>query len=235
MKILLRHIRQTNIRHILLLSLLLLAYAPSAISATKFEFADNSRLSSGTWYKIGIGASGVYCLTNDQIRKMGFTDPSKVKIYGYGGEQLNEKLSPEFVIDDLPQSPSELTSKGVVFYARGPVTWSQATNNAAASHHINAFSEVAYYFVTENDEARNTPAKDTTSPTSLTSSPATCFRDNLVHHLELESASYSGHVYFGENLKGNDGVTVGFNLPGIVNNRPRARCSCASLHSTTPQ
>lgn len=131
MRILLRHIRQANISA-LLLSLIVLAFAPAASGATVFEFADNSRLSSGTWYKIGIRASGAYCLTNDQIRKMGFSDPSKVKIYGYGGEQLHEQLSPAFVIDDLPQSPSELTGQGVVFYARGPVAWSQSRNNTAA-------------------------------------------------------------------------------------------------------
>lgn len=214
MKFLLRHI-QANISA-LLLSLIFLAYALPATGATQFEFADNSRLSSGTWYKIGVRASGVYCLTNDQIRQMGFSDPSKVKIYGYGGEQLHEKLSPEFVIDDLPQSPSELTGQGVVFYARGPVAWSQATDNAAASHRINAFSDVAYYFVTENDEVRNTPVKDTSTPPGSSATATTYFRDNLLHHLEQESASYSGHVYFGESLKGNDGVTVHFDLPGIV-------------------
>ncbi len=61
---------------------------------------------------------------------------------------------------------------------------------------------VAYYFVTENDEPRNTPVKDTSASTSNAAPVTTYFRDNLLHHLETESASYSGHVYFGESLKG---------------------------------
>lgn len=234
MRILLRHIRQANISA-LLLSLIVLAFAPAALGATAFEFADNSRLASGTWYKIGIRTSGAYCLTNDQIRKMGFSDPSKVKIYGYGGEQLHEQLSPAFVIDDLPQSPSELTGQGVVFYARGPVAWSQSRNNTAASHRINAFSDVAYYFVTENDEPRNTPVKDTSASTSNAASVTTYFRDNLLHHLETESASYSGHVYFGESLKGNDGVTIPFQLTDIVeeNTANKVLMRVSAFHHTT--
>lgn len=234
MKILLRLSRRANIS-VLLFSLILLAFAPAAICATRFEFADNSRLASGTWYKIGVRTSGAYCLTNEQIRKMGFSDPSKVKIYGYGGEQLHEQLSPEFVIDDLPQSPSEHTPQGVVFYARGPISWSQSRNNRAASHRINAFSDVAYYFVTENDEPRNTPVKDTSASTGTSSSVTTYFRDNLLHHLELESASPSGHAYFGESLKGNDGVTVAFNMPDIVaeNTPNKVLMRVSAFHHTT--
>ncbi len=152
----LRLSRRDNIS-VLLFSLLLRGYAPAALSSKRFEIADISRLTSGTWYKIGGRPTGTYCLTNEQIRKMGFSDPSKVKIYGYGGEQLHKQLSPEFVIDDLPQSPSEHTPQGVVFYDPGPISWSHSRNNRAASHRINAFSDVAYYFVTENDEPRITP------------------------------------------------------------------------------
>ena len=187
----------------------------SASGATAFQFADNSRLSSGTWYKIAVRASGAYCLTNEQIRQMGFSDPQNVKIYGYGGEQLNERLSPQFVIDDLPQSPSEVTERGVVFYARGPLAWSEATSDVAGAHHINPYSDVAYYFVTENSDERNTPTRDGSSPSGGGLSGTNLFRENLVHHLELESPSSSGHVFIGESIKDNP-VTVGFDLPGLA-------------------
>lgn len=215
MKFLLRYISKTNIS-LVSISLLLLACSVSVSGATAFQFADNSRLASGNWYKIAVRTSGAYCLTNEQIRQMGFSDPKNVKIYGYGGEQLNERLSPQFVIDDLPQSPSELTDRGVVFYARGPVTWSEASAVAAGRHHVNPFSDVAYYFVTENDEPRNLPVHDETAPTADGTAPLeTFFQENLVHHLELESPSSSGHVYVGESIKDSP-VTVGFDLPGLV-------------------
>ena len=57
------------------------------------RYAAHSVLSSGKWAKIRVGASGVYRLSENLIRKAGFSDLSKVKIYGYGGALQNEKLT----------------------------------------------------------------------------------------------------------------------------------------------
>ena len=41
--------------------------------------------------KIRVPANGIYNLTADVVRRAGFSDLSKVRIYGYGGHLQNEK------------------------------------------------------------------------------------------------------------------------------------------------
>ena len=49
------------------------------------NYTSQSVLSSGHWVKIKVTKNGVYKLTASDLSKMGFSDPSKVSIYGYGG------------------------------------------------------------------------------------------------------------------------------------------------------
>ncbi len=47
-----------------------------------------SVLSSGKWYKIKILHDGIYKLTYEDIKTMGFSDPSAVRVFGNGGTML---------------------------------------------------------------------------------------------------------------------------------------------------
>ena len=49
------------------------------------RYANHSVLSTGKWAKIRVPADGVYQLSNDLIRRAGFRNLDKLKIYGYGG------------------------------------------------------------------------------------------------------------------------------------------------------
>lgn len=51
-------------------------------------YATTSRLNSGHWVKIATDSEGVYQLTYDKLRELGFSDPSKVQVYGYGALQF---------------------------------------------------------------------------------------------------------------------------------------------------
>ncbi|MBQ3770673.1 MAG: hypothetical protein II834_01935 [Bacteroidaceae bacterium] len=45
-------------------------------------YVANSVLSQGKWVKISVPAEGVYQLTPDLLKKWGFTNPDKVRLYG---------------------------------------------------------------------------------------------------------------------------------------------------------
>ncbi len=55
-------------------------------------YADHSVLAWGRWAKIRVSESGVHQLTDAVVRKAGFSNINKVKIYGYGGNLQNEAL-----------------------------------------------------------------------------------------------------------------------------------------------
>ena len=116
------------------------------------RYAKNSVLAKGKWAKIRVPANGVYNLTNDIVRKAGFSDVNKVRIYGYGGHLQNEQLTASFIqeYDDLKEVESCIVGGKRLFYARGPVSWE---NNTTVKRIRNPYSEYGYYFITEDGEA----------------------------------------------------------------------------------
>ena len=120
-------------------------------AATEERYKDHSVLSQGTWAKIRVPESGFYQLTDALIKKAGFSDMNKVKVYGYGGALQPEKLTGDYLAstDDLQEVPTCMVNGHRVFYAIGPVTWESAE---ATIRVRNPYSDYGYYFLTSNDE-----------------------------------------------------------------------------------
>lgn len=89
------------------------------------KYAEHSVLASGKWAKIRVPANGIYNLTAAVTKQAGFSDLSKVKIYGYGGNMQNERLTAAHIqaTDDLREIPTCLVGGKRLFYGRGPVSW----------------------------------------------------------------------------------------------------------------
>lgn len=113
------------------------------------RYADHSVLRSGSWAKIRIPRSGVYRITDELVAKAGFKDPSRVKVYGYGGALQPEGLTGDYLkaSDDLRQVPLCNVNGRRLFYATGPVTWKNDNTRER-----NPYSDYGYYFLTDNDE-----------------------------------------------------------------------------------
>ena len=124
------------------------------------RYADHSILKSGTWAKIRIPASGIYQLSSSLIRTCGFSDISKVKIYGYGGALQPEKLTGDYLkdTDDLKEVPTCMVGGRKLFYGVGPVTWE---SDSATTRIRNSYSDYGYYFLTNaGDEEPLTISED---------------------------------------------------------------------------
>ena len=115
------------------------------------RYAANSKLSTGKWAKIRVKNTGVYQLTNDVIKRAGFTDINKVKIYGYGGWLQNEQLRPQELeqLDDLKEVPTCNINGKRLFFAKGTVSWNSKT---ATRRTRNPYSDYGYYFITQTNE-----------------------------------------------------------------------------------
>ena len=88
-------------------------------------YADFSVLRSGSWAKVQVSETGIHRLTADVIRRAGFSDLSKVKIYGYGGALVPEKLTQDYLAahDDLKEIPTCTVGDAKYFMAQGSVSW----------------------------------------------------------------------------------------------------------------
>ena len=184
-------------------------------SSSGDRYAAHSVLSSGHWAKIRVSETGFYHLTDALIRKAGFKNPKKVKIYGYGGELQPEVLTGEYLTetDDLKEVAT-CTIKGKrLFHASGPVSWA---SNATLARTRNPYSDYGYYFLTESDDEPLTA-----DSASFVSSYYPSASD---YHDLYEVDDYAWY-HSGRNLYTSEKLTVGsdrtITLPGV--------------HSTTTQ
>ena len=124
-------------------------------SSKASRYASHSVLANGSWGKIRVSSSGIYELTADVVRRAGFSDLSKVKVYGYGGALQNEVFNEEDLIayDDLKEIPTCNYGGRRFFYAQGPVSWS---SNSARTRTRNPYSDYGYYFITQDGEEPST-------------------------------------------------------------------------------
>jgi len=133
-----------------------------ASSTTTSRYAEHSVLANGKWAKIRVPANGVYQLTNDIIRRAGFSNIDKVKIYGYGGHLQKEVLTANDIIshDDLREVPTYNSNGRRLFYARGPISWE---SNTSVKRVRNPYSDYGYYFLTEDNNTAPTTISDSTT------------------------------------------------------------------------
>lgn len=194
--------------------------APQLKAFSTSTYATNSVLSEGKWVKISVPKSGVYIITPADLSKWGFSDISKVKVYGYGGERLPDILSKSTFIDDLPVVQSETTSRGIVFYAQGPESW----NSPEAGKYVqslNPFTTVGYYYLSDRDSTSSNTISTSALifDTSLADEAQTTFTDAVFHETDLVNIGETGHFMLGENFKYTPSQTFSFSMPDIVNDQ----------------
>ncbi len=162
-------------------------------------YSAHSVLASGSWAKIRVNDTGVFELTNDVIRKAGFTDINKVKIYGYGGNLQPEKISSEYLAstDDLKEVSQCIVNGKHLFYGKGPVSWSSQT---ATTRTRNPYSDYGYYFITQTDDEVST-VDSTTFVNSF-------YHSNEDYHSLYEVDAYAW-FFGGRNLVDSKAINLG--------------------------
>lgn len=187
--------------------------AASAFSTSQFTI--QSKLSSGKWVKISVPETGVYEITRDELRTMGFNDPAKVRLYGNGGARMSEKLDGK-APDDLQPVPVMRVGDKMCFYGIGPINLS-LTTPTSTPHFIrtfNPYSLVGCYFLTE-DDTPELGLEDMKQPTVASPVDTQVSLNYFYHEKELVSGSQTGKEMQGENMIGSR-VMVDYYLPGLA-------------------
>lgn len=128
------------------------------------RWLNNSVLSKGKWVKVRVKEEGIYQISSNDITNMGFTELSKVKVYGYGGILQDEVFAfgePEvstlstIIPDDLVEVPVMPTADNrILFWAEGTMGIKWDTSSQKYTHKQNHYSNYSYYFITQNDDPR---------------------------------------------------------------------------------
>ncbi|MFM7310652.1 MAG: hypothetical protein ACKOZY_08595, partial [Flavobacteriales bacterium] len=199
------------------------------------NFASQSVLNSGTWFKIAIGKDGVYKIDKNLFNQLGVSistlSPSQINIYGNGGELLPEE-------NDLPRKDDlekcAIYVQGeddgvfndndfILFYGKGPDSWKTAENavlnRQVWEHEKHYYSDSAYYFIRIDD---TDPLRlDVASTTSASADyESTQFQDYVFQENDTYNIGQSGREFFGDLFEVNTTATYSFNFPNIVTSLP---------------
>ena len=164
--------------------------------AASFEerYASHSKLQSGRWVKISITSDGMYRLTRSALKNMGFSNPSKVHLYGYGGHLQNEVLFTGAEYDDMVEVPLYYSAKqdAWLFWGNGLISWN------GDERVTNFYATAACYFLTEEEEDA-TPIGTEPSYTGEVAASVHSFTDHVLYEKD-EFAWYHGGRRLFENV-----------------------------------
>lgn len=192
------------------LAISLLALANSGHAKDADFYAPSSRLSTGNWVKIEVSGTGMHYISDATLRSLGFSDPGKVNIYGYGGVVIPENLKSP---DDLPVVATQRVDGGLMFFAQGNVGWNvNATGATAYSHLSHPYSDNSYYFISDGDvDITELPKKEIFEADG---DPINVFTERLVHEQDLWMPMNTGRLMLGDDFKTAAARSFRLSLPG---------------------
>ena len=151
-------------------------------------------------------------ISNSTLRGLGFTDPDKVNVYGYGGRMLPERLDTS-TPDDLPVVTSLRIPAGIIFFGTSSVAWeAKDTQDRPFAHITNPYSDNSYYFLSDIDTQRPV-ASVREELTAASAEPITVFSERILHEQDILAPSTTGRVILGEDFRTQNSRNFTFQLP----------------------
>ena len=201
----------------LLSVLLLLSLSPALIGYAKSadEYVASSVLADGNWARVEIASTGMHFISDESLKNLGFSDPSKVNVFGYGGEVIPESLNSP---DDLPLVASKRVGGGIVFFGRGSIGWKVNNNNNTTqySHLSHPYSDNSYYFL--SDKPIESASLQKREPLEAKGDIITSFTERLLHEQDQWMPMNTGRLMLGEDFKTTPTKSFKFQLPGNIGN-----------------
>jgi len=181
-----------------------------------------SLMASGKWYRIKVAENGIYKLTYARLQELGFADPSRVRLFGYGSGML-PVVPGQRTLDDMAEVPVFFNkgSDGVfgpgdylLFYAEGPVKRYYNESQSMFRHTVHGFSNFAWYFISDVQGLRKEIEEYDPGQAGAVKS-ITTFPEHQWHENELVNLIRSGSQWFGEAFDVNVSRSFSFSIPDI--------------------
>ncbi|MGD1839318.1 MAG: type IX secretion system sortase PorU [Thermonemataceae bacterium] len=196
------------------------------------QYADNSVLRQGNWYKLAIPSTGIYRIDAALLNEIGIdpqtVDPRTLKIHGTRGGMLPQENSAD-VADDLPEIPIWFqgntnaqweTTEYFLFYAEGADSWQTDVTEQRYIHQKNLYDDNNYYFLTLSGSVGERIVSQPSVPGAL--QEITTFDERLFYEIDetnllhQQQSSGSGREWYGDNLSFDTQKTFNFSLTGIL-------------------
>lgn len=192
----------------------ILAAASVLLSLSSYAVVpESSVLASGKWVKISVSREGVVFISAAQLRKLGFSSPAKVNVYGYGGREVPETTSTYSVSDPVLQ-PVIADNSGISFFAAGNVSFEASDNQIPFKRIRNRYSDDIFYFLTDSGsnsqpDAVNAIPEPGTANTNIVWQP-------VLHEKEMAYIANTSPIVLGEDFRIQNSQKFELNLPDAV-------------------
>lgn len=194
--------------------------------STAMDFASNSVMNSGTWFRIGVTKEGIYKMDRNFFQSLGADvqtlNPQYIRIFGNGGKQLSFKNS-DFRYDDLVENAIVVEGEQdgkfdetdyVWFFGQSPHKWIADSSCGGYSHRLHQYSDTTYYFINIDGE----PGKRMLQQQNLILNPTTevnTFDEYQFYENEAVNLLISGREWLGEKFDNQLSYNYDFNFPNI--------------------
>lgn len=186
---------------------------PKYRSAFKDRLVTNSVLSSGDWYKIEIkdnnegNSEGIYKITKSFLEGAGINlsgiDPRTIKIYGNGGDLLDERLTegrPQDLVENAVYIEGENdgvfnNEDYILLYGRSINNWKYDSVNNTYNHMVNYYSRSNYYWIAFNTPNNGKRMVLTPSENSGSAIVPSSFTEKLFTEPDEENLISEGNLW----------------------------------------
>ncbi len=207
------------LRHLTLTISLIVGLAFSASAFQRSYYAEHSRLASGNWVKIKTTENGIYQLTYQQLREMGFKNPSRVQVYGYPAtcDLLTNTFSTDQPDDLQPIATKHATDK-IIFYGAGDCD-TYATSLGKSYTNLmrtrTPYDTGSYYFLSDSENPIEVSQRNRTNPFSDQTLRVFDSHLSLVYfEEELQNEASGGVIFHGKDLTPGGKTDYTFEIPG---------------------
>tara|TARA_B110000459_G_scaffold178919_1_gene204569 strand:+ start:87 stop:3485 length:3399 start_codon:yes stop_codon:yes gene_type:complete len=193
---------------------------------------ENSVLSSGKWFKLGVEEDGIYRLNYSDLEQMGFdlsnTATNSIKMFG-GVDGMLPNLNSIYRSNDLEENAIFLNDQNnnqifdvddyILFYGKSPNKWKYNNSLNLFEYEKHFFSDENYYFITIDE----TSSGKRISMQSAVNNPdfvINYFNDHVVYERDLENLIKSGNKWFGERFEIQNSYSFDFNFPNLLFSEP---------------
>ncbi len=201
-------------------------------AAATVNYTENSVLSQGSWFKMGIVKTGIHKIDRDVLLGMGVDpdgiDVNKIGVFGNYNGMLPEGNDKERA-DDLQENAAEYIGLDdgsfdegdyILFYAQSQEKWRYNPFTARFDHFKNLYADTVFYFFTSDMGTRKqvyTEPGLNAEPTAVVKS----FVDYFAHEEDLENMMSSGKEWFGERLSVDEPeISFDYYVPHLKTDKP---------------
>lgn len=197
------------------------------------NFASNSVLATGTWYKIGVTTAGIYKIDYNFLKNLGIDmntlNPQQIKIFGNGIGMLpeyNATPRPDDIVENAIEVVGEadgIFNSGDYILFAGASPYDVKLDPVTQRYHVtkHLYTDTSFYFLTTD---LGGPSKRITTQPSVT--PGTNdiqvnASDAIVFHEEnIMNFVKSGRNFYGETFDLSQTIPFQANVPNIITSEP---------------